>query len=84
MLSDALQFVTSKCQDIWEELIFELVLDNFVEEDFFYHELKELMVCMKRKILEVLLHFISFFHAYDRKRGHNMLALMFNPRFKST
>lgn len=27
--------------------------------------------------------FISFLHAFDRKRGHNMLTLMFDPRFKS-
>ncbi len=47
-----------------------------MEEDFFDHELKEFVVCMKGKILEVLLHFISFLHAYDRKRGHNMLALI--------
>ncbi len=52
-------------------------------EGFFVHELKELKVHMKQQILEVLLPFISFLHAYDRKRGHNMLALMFNPRFKS-
>ncbi len=25
---------------------------------------------------------MSFLHAYDRKRGHNMLVLMFDPRFK--
>ncbi len=38
---------------------------------------------MKWQILEVLLPFISFLHAFDRKRGHNMLTLMFDPRFKS-
>ncbi len=38
---------------------------------------------MKQQILEVLLPFISFLHAYDRKRGHNMLALMLSPRFKN-
>jgi hypothetical protein len=27
--------------------------------------------------------FISFLHAYDRKRGHNMLALMLDPRLKN-
>ncbi len=35
---------------------------------------------MKRQILGVLLPFISFMHTFDRKRGHNMLALMFNPQ----
>jgi hypothetical protein len=57
-----------------------------MEEDFFYHELKELEVHMKWQILEVFLPFIFFLHAYDRydrKRGHNMLVLMFDPRFKT-
>ncbi len=30
------------------------------------------------------MHFISFLHAFYRKQGHNMLALMFDSRFKST
>jgi hypothetical protein len=38
---------------------------------------------MKWQILEVSLPFMSFLHAYDRKRGHNMLTLMFDPRFES-
>jgi hypothetical protein len=37
-----------------------------VEEDFFYHELKELVIRMKQQIMEVLLPFISFLHAFDR------------------
>ncbi len=32
---------------------------------------------MKQQILEVLLAFISFLHAYDRKMDHIMLVLMF-------
>jgi hypothetical protein len=48
-----------------------------VEEHFFDHELKELEVHMKQQILEVLLAFISFLHAYDRKMDHIMLVLMF-------
>jgi hypothetical protein len=54
-----------------------------VEEDFFDHELKELKVHMKWKILEVFLPFISFLHACDRKKGHKMLALMLDLRFKN-
>jgi hypothetical protein len=29
------------------------------------------------------MHFISFMYAFYRKQGHNMLALMFDSRFKS-
>jgi hypothetical protein len=32
-------------------------------------------------ILEGFLPFIFFLHAFDRKWGHNMLVLMFDPRF---
>ncbi len=38
---------------------------------------------MKQQILEVLLAFISFLHAYDRKMDHIMLVSMFNLRFKN-
>ncbi len=29
------------------------------------------------------MHFISFLYAFYRKQGHNMLALMFDLRFKN-
>ncbi len=54
-----------------------------MEEDLFDHELKEFEVRMKLHILEVFLPLIFFLYAYDRKKGHNMLALMLDPRFKS-
>jgi len=76
-------FFIYRCQDIREELTFQSIFDSLVEKDFFDHELKELEVYMKQQILEVLLAFISFLHAYDRKKRHNKLILMFNPRFKS-
>jgi hypothetical protein len=54
-----------------------------MEEDFFYHELKELVLCMKWESLEVLLPLLYFLHAFDRKKGHDMLALIFDLRFKN-
>jgi len=38
---------------------------------------------MMRQILKVLLPFIFFLHAFDKKKGHNMLALMFDTRCKN-
>ncbi len=38
---------------------------------------------MKPKVLEVLQPFMSFLDGFQKKRGHNMLVLMFNLRFKS-
>ncbi len=34
-------------------------------------------------VLEVLWHVISFMHVVDKKIGHNMLALMADPKYKS-
>jgi hypothetical protein len=64
-------------------LTFRPILDRLVEEDVFDHELKELMLQMKQQILEVLLPFISFLYIFERRKGHNMLALVLDPRFKS-
>jgi hypothetical protein len=64
-------------------LAFRPIPNKLVEEDVFDHELKELMVQMKQQILKVLLPFISFLHIFDTRKGHNMLVLMFDPRFKS-
>ncbi len=38
---------------------------------------------MKKQILDVLLPFVSFLHVFEKKKCHNMLALMFDPRSKS-
>jgi hypothetical protein len=40
------------------------------------------MVHMKCQALENFQPFFSFFNVFDKKRGHNMLALMLNLRFK--
>jgi hypothetical protein len=36
---------------------------------------------MKQQILRVFIPFISFLHVFNKKKGHNMLVLMFDPRF---
>jgi hypothetical protein len=45
--------------------------------------LTKLVIDMKHQILEVLQLFLSFMHGFDKKRGHNMLALMLNLGLKS-
>ncbi len=64
-------------------LAFQIVFDSLVEEDFFYHKLKEFMICMKQQVLKVFLPFISLLHAFDRTQSHNMLALMLDSCFKN-
>ncbi len=53
------------------------------EINAFDFELEEFISHMKRQVLEVLWPFISFMHVIDKKKGHNMLALMLDPRYKS-
>jgi len=48
------------------------------------YELKELMIQMKKQILDVLISFVYFLHVFEKKKCHNMLAFMFDPRSKST
>ncbi len=63
------------------KLAFQIVFHNLVEKDVFDYELKEFMIQMKKKILKVLLPFVSFLHVFDKEKGHNMLILIFDPRF---
>jgi hypothetical protein len=65
------------------KLAFQIFPHNLVERDVFDYELKEFMIRMKKKILKVLLPFVSFLHVFDKEKGHNMLILMFDPRFKN-
>jgi hypothetical protein len=61
------------------------VPNNLVEKEInvFNCELEELILGMKRQVLEVLLPFISFMHCFQKMKGHNMLVLMLDPRYKS-
>jgi len=65
------------------KLAFQIVIHCFVEKDVFHYELKEFMIQMKKEILKVLLTFFFFLHVFDKEKGHNMLVLMFDPRFKN-
>ncbi len=38
---------------------------------------------MRAKVVKVMKLFLQFLHAYDSHQVHNMLALMFDHRFKS-
>ncbi len=67
-----------------KKLVFQPIPDNLVQkEDVFDFELKKLMVRMKHQTLKVFSHFIDLLYAFDKKRDHNMLALMFDLRFKN-
>ncbi len=81
MFIDALQFIISIYYDIHEKLTFQIVSNNLVENDVFDYELNELMILLKQQILKASLPFVYFLHVFNKKKGHNMLVLMFDPRF---
>jgi hypothetical protein len=51
--------------------------------NLFVEKLKEMMVKMKQKTLVVLFSFISFLNCFHKKKRHNILVMMFNPKFKT-
>ncbi len=58
--------------------------DNLAKEEInvFDYELEKFISHMKHQVLKVLLPFISFMHGL-KKKNHNMLAPMLDPRYKS-
>ncbi len=54
-----------------------------IKGNVFDAKLGEFMVIMKCHALETFQPFLSFLNGFHKKKGHNMLALMFNPRFKN-
>jgi hypothetical protein len=48
-----------------------------------FFQLKSLASNIKLEVFGVLDSFLSFMRTYDEKKTHNMLAFMFDPRFKS-
>jgi len=48
----------------------------------FLWRLNKIMVCMKHEIIRSLNPFNSFLHVFRKKKGHNILGLMLDPKFK--
>jgi hypothetical protein len=82
---DALQFIITKACEFHDDIVNLVVPNNMgdLEANVFDAKLTKLTVHMKHQTLEVLQPFFSFFTRFDKKRGHYMLALMLNMRFKS-
>jgi len=38
---------------------------------------------IRKELINVLDYFLSFLKIYDKKKGHNMISLMLDPRYKS-
>jgi hypothetical protein len=84
LFKDALKFIITKACEFHDDI--NLVVPNNMgdlEPNVFDAKRIELMIHMKHQTLKVFQPFFSFFNGFDKKRGHNMLPLMFNSRFKS-
>jgi hypothetical protein len=57
---------------------------NLIEDDMaMVLELFMFAFNSKKKLCDVLDGFLSFLTKYEKKKTHNMLILMLNPRFES-
>jgi len=60
------------------------MLDAFVDDDSSLNVLIRIFaINMKREVIGVIDFFLSSLTKYDKKRAHNMLALMLDLQFKS-
>jgi hypothetical protein len=59
---------------------FESLMDD---DSIVSDELSLLTSNIRREVINVLDFFLSFLSIYDKRKGHNMIFLMLNPRYKS-
>jgi hypothetical protein len=59
-----------------------IVDDDVTNINVFDAKMEELMVHMKLQVLEFFKNNLSFLDQFEKKRGHNMLALMLDSKFK--
>jgi hypothetical protein len=59
-----------------------IVDDDVTNINVFDAKVEELMVHMKLQVLEFFKNNLSFLDQFEKKRGHNMLALMLDSKFK--
>ncbi len=53
------------------------------DDSFVNDELSLLASNIRREVINVLGFFFSFLKVYDKRKAHNMISLMLNPRYKN-
>jgi myosin-crossreactive antigen len=61
-------------------LSFEILMDH---DSIVNDELSLLASNIRRGVINVLDFFLSFLKVYDKRKAHNMISLMLDPRYKS-
>jgi hypothetical protein len=59
---------------------FESLMDD---DSIISDELPLLASTIRREVINVLGFFLSLLNVYDKKKTHNMISLMLNPKYKS-
>jgi hypothetical protein len=59
---------------------FESLMDD---DSIVNDELSLLAFNIRKEVINVLDFFLSFLKVYDKRKTHNMISLMLNPRYKS-
>jgi myosin-crossreactive antigen len=59
---------------------FETLMD---EDSIVNDELSLLVSNIRREVINVLDSFLSFLKVYDKRKAHNMIPLMLDPRYKN-
>jgi hypothetical protein len=59
---------------------FESLMDN---DSIVNDKLYLLASNIKKEVINVLDSFFSFFKVYDKRKAHNMISLMLDPRYKN-
>ncbi len=84
LLNDVLHFVISMRLKLKEENKIIPSFESLMEDDsIISKELFLLASNVIREVITVLDSFLSLLKKYEKKKVHNMISLMLNPRFKS-
>jgi hypothetical protein len=83
-LNDALHFAISTSLKLREEYQVLPSFENLMDVDSIVSdELSLLASNIRREVINVLDSFLSFLKIYDKRKAHNMISLMLDPRYKS-
>jgi hypothetical protein len=83
LLNDALSFAISMSVKFKDEIDFA-TFDNLMPENGnVVYELSCLTSNVMKEVVQVLNFFLSFLKKYEKRKAHNMLPLMLDPRFKT-
>ncbi len=84
LLNDVLHSTISMSLKLREEnQIFPLVESLMNDDSVVSDELFLLASNIKREVINVFNIFLSFLRVYDKRKAHNMISLMLDPKYKN-